>query len=225
MRLVIRFRVLFFNVGNGLVQPERLAHALRESEADLIGLVELTSLQAVAVEALSNQYPYQYLNGAGIVGKGLISRLPLHDAHLIELYPERPDLYAYASPGGEDDPRNLRVIIAHPPPQRTRMRMAQLRSLLQITTGGESGLLMGDFNKVQVETTYRRYIAGGLVDAYRSAGRGAWRTYPVRRYGIRLRPLMRLDFIWHTKHLRAHRAWLGKDHGSDHLPVYAELTW
>jgi endonuclease/exonuclease/phosphatase family metal-dependent hydrolase len=222
---VIRFKVLFFNVGNGLVQPERLAHALRESEADLIGLVELTSSQAVAVEALSNQYPYQYLNGAGIVGKGLVSRLPLHDAQLIELYPQRPDLYACASSGGDDDSRKLRVIVAHPPPQRTRMRMAQLRSLLSITTGGESGLLMGDFNMVQSEATYRRYVTGGLVDAYRSAGRGAGHTYPVRRYGIRLRPLIRLDFIWHTQHLRAQRAWLGKDQGSDHLPVFAELTW
>ncbi len=230
-----KFRVLCYNVGNGLVRPERLARAIRESEADLIGLVELTPSQAVAVEALCDIYPYQYLNGAGIVGKGLLSRLPLYDTHLLELYPDRPDLYAYILANGtdgetdksQDDPRKLRIIVAHPPPQRTRMRTEQLRSLLEITTDSqdESALLMGDFNMVQFETTYKRYVAAGLVDAFRTAGRGHGLTYPVRRYGIRLKPLIRLDFIWHTRQLRAHRAWLGKDQGSDHLPIFADMTW
>jgi len=208
-----------------MVKPERLTRALRESSADMVGLVELTSAQAVAVETLSDIYPYQYLNGAGIVGKGLVSRLPLHDTHLVELHPERPDLYADASPDGENNPRKLRVIVAHPPPQRTRMRMDQLVGLFRLATAGESGLLMGDFNMVRFEATYRRFSAGGLVDTHREAGRGAGFTYPVRRYGIQLKPLMRLDFIWHTRHLRANRAWLGKDQGSDHLPIFADLTW
>ena len=83
---------------------------------------------------------------------------------------------------------------------------------------------MGDFNMVQVQAEYRRYLAAGMIDAFREAGTGRGLTYPVRRAGFRLRPLIRIDFIWHTRHLFAKRAWLGIDYGSDHLPIFAEIT-
>jgi vancomycin resistance protein VanJ len=218
------FRVLFFNVANGLLAPDRLKQALEQSQADVIGLAELTSIQAGAVSDLKEIYPYQYLHGAGIPGKGLLSKVPMRGAELVELHPQRPDLRAYITLGADSDAQEVQVIVAHPPPQRTRFRGEQIRRLLELAIGGESTLLMGDFNMVQAQEAYRRYAAAGLIDAFRAAGTGRGLTYPVRRGGFRLRPMLRIDYIWHTRHLRAQRTWLGSDYGSDHLPIFAELT-
>lgn len=218
-------RVLFFNVGNGLLRPERLKEALEQSQADLIGLAELTSSQAEALHQLKTQYPYQYLHGAGIPGKGLLSRVPLRDAELIELYPGRPDLRAYLELSGEGAAQALQVIVAHPPPQRTLLRSEQLKALLTLATKGEPTLLMGDFNMLQSQAIYRGYRVAGLLDSFREAGVGRGFTFPTRRGRIRLRPVVRIDFIWHTMHFSTRRAWVGTDHGSDHLPIFAELTW
>jgi vancomycin resistance protein VanJ len=211
-------------LGNGMVSPERLNAAIRESNADLIGLSELASLQAEAASSLINLYPYQFLNGIGIPGKGLLSRFPLHTAEHLELHPSRPDLQAYATLGTAEETQNLRVIVAHPPPPPTQRRYKQLKSLREMATDGQPTLLMGDFNMVESQPAYQSYVAAGLIDVFREAGTGAGLTYPLRRAKIPLPLLIRIDFIWHTHHLRANRAWVGTDYGSDHLPIFAELT-
>ncbi len=216
---------LFFNIGNGLLRPDRLKHAIEQSRADLIGLAELTPGQAEVARSLSAMYPYQFLHGAGIPGTGLLSRLPLRTAELIELHPNRPDLRASIVSGTEQERQEIQIIVAHPPPQRTRCRDLQISSLLEYAAIEEPSLLIGDFNMVQYQSVYRNFIAAGLVDSFREAGLGYGFTYPVRRAGFRLRPLLRIDFIWHTRHFRAKHAWVGTDYGSDHLPIFAELAW
>jgi endonuclease/exonuclease/phosphatase family metal-dependent hydrolase len=215
---------MFFNVGNGLLRPDRLMLAVEQSQADLIGLAELTTLQAEAVRELTEKYPYQHLYGTGIPGKGILSKIPLRAPELIELYPARPDLRTHLRLASDSGEQELQVIVAHPPPQRTRLRTLQLHTLIQHVTKGEPSLLMGDFNMVQYQAAYRSFVAAGLIDSFREVGLGRGFTYPVRRGGIRLRPLLRIDMIWHTRHLRATRAWVGVDYGSDHLPIFAELT-
>jgi vancomycin resistance protein VanJ len=215
--------VLFYNVGNGLLRPEHLRKAVERSQADLIGLAELTSAQAKVLRDVSDLYPFQYLYGLGIPGKGLLSRWPLDNVELVELHPNRPDLRASAMIPAGNGVQALQIIVAHPPPQRTRLRNEQLTALLKLATSGEPTLLIGDFNMVQAQAAYRVYRAAGLRDAYREAGTGRGFTYPVRRAGFRLRPLLRIDYIWYTHHLSARRAWVGTDHGSDHLPLFAEM--
>jgi endonuclease/exonuclease/phosphatase family metal-dependent hydrolase len=218
------FRAMFFNVGNDLLRPDRLILAVEQSQADLIGLAELTTLQAEALRGLNELYPYQHLYGTGIPGKGILSKIPLHGAELIELYPARPDLRTHIRLASGSQEQELQVIVAHPPPQRTRLRTLQLYALIRHVTMGQPSLLMGDFNMVQYQAAYRSFVTAGLVDSFREVGAGRGFTYPVRRGGIRLRPLLRIDMIWHTRHLYATRAWVGADYGSDHLPIFAELT-
>src|SRR5258708_36496176 len=52
-------RVLFFNVGNGLLRPDRLKKAVEHSQADLVGLVELTPKQANPLPTLGELTPFQ----------------------------------------------------------------------------------------------------------------------------------------------------------------------
>ena len=223
------FTVMTYNVGNGLARPERLARLLRESDADLIGLQELTPDQAATLgPELRCDYPYQSLHGAGIPGKGLLSRYPVLDATLLDLHPGRPDLRARLKVNGE----RLQFLVAHPPPPRLHRRgvkptpyaQAQLGALLKLAQSGEPTVLLGDFNMRDTHTPYDDLVQAGLIDAFRAVGRQG-HTFPLRRGSLPLRPLLRLDYIWHTPHLRALDARIGPDGGSDHLPVLAKLSW
>lgn len=224
-----RFTVMTYNVGNGLARPDRLARVLRESNADLIGLQELTPAQAHAVGAeLRREYPHQSLHGAGIPGKGLLSRHPILSASLLELHPRRPDLHATLKVKGE----RLQFLVAHPPPPRLHHRglhptphaRAQFGELLKLAQSGDPTVLLGDFNMRDTHGMYAELVGAGLIDAFRAVGRQG-HTFPLRRGAFPLRPILRLDYIWHTAHLRALDARIGADAGSDHLPVLAELSW
>jgi vancomycin resistance protein VanJ len=219
---MMRFRVLSANVANGLAKPERLASMIRDSGADLVGLTELSREQAEVLSHLADIYPYRALHGLGIPGKGILSHFPMHETTLTEWHPGRPDLQASVLLG-KDAP--LRLIVAHLPPRLTALRRAQFEAMVKAATEGIPTVLLGDFNMNGLYREYRRLAAAGLTDAFSAAGTGRGYTFPYRRGRIRLRPLVRIDFIWHTVHLKTTRAWVGSDYGSDHLPIYAELEW
>ena len=40
---------------------------------------------------------------------------------------------------------------------------------------------------------------------------------------MRLPPVLRVDYIWHTAELTTLAAWVGGNAGSDHLPVLARM--
>ena len=231
--------VMTYNVGAGLASPLRLVDVLRQSGADIIGLQELAPEQGVAIAArLSEHYPHQTLHPAGIPGKGIISRFPLHESTLLDLHPGRPDLQAIVeAPDGE-----LTVIVAHPPPPRLgrhRARHAALgkEPIARITataSAGHPAILLTDFNRTGWQAAYRQLRRAGLIDAFGTAGRGLGFTLPTRVSHLAYRghplgeiplpPLLRVDYVWHTPHFRAIDSWIGHNAGSDHLPVLAELV-
>jgi len=224
------FTVMTYNVGNGLAPPLLLARALRESGADIIGLEELMTEQAGAIQQhLRDIYPHQILYGMGIPGKGILSRYPIVASTQLELHPERPDLHGFIEMGG----RELQIIVAHPPPPRlhrtgihpTKEARQQFEMLLQAAVSGEPTILLGDFNMGDRQAQYSILKAAALSDAFREAGVGSGVTFPRRRGRVRLVPMVRIDYIWYTQHVRATRAWVGADAGSDHLPVMAEMVW
>lgn len=230
-------RVMTFNAGNGLAEPARLIELVRGSGADIVGLQEIDAVQGRALEtALADRFPYRLVHGAGIPGKALLSRLPFAGG-LVEFHPGRPDVVALIE--HPDGP--LRVIVAHPPPPRARYGLPvseagreQIRLLLREAVIGGPTLLLGDFNVSARQAVYREIAGSGLIDAFRTAGTGTGWTLPTRlarfayrgqRAGnVRLPVLLRVDYVWHSPHLTATRAWVGSHAGSDHLPVLAELT-
>jgi len=231
-----------YNVGNGLAKPKHLIPYLRSSAADLIGLQELSNLQAEAIgQELHKLYPYQALFPGGFEGKGIISRFPIHSVEQLHLYPSRPDLNSVIGIDGVP----LRVIVAHPPPPLLRIRgilfdtqtKSQLSALVKAAVASPPAVLMGDLNFGEWTEPYAGLIAAGLIDSYRSAGDSAGHTLPVRlglwkrlKWMNRLLrwmplwPFIRVDYIWHTDSLTAEAAWVGADAGSDHLPVLARLV-
>ena len=225
--------VMTFNLGAGLADPARLVGVLRRSGADVVGLQELAPEQAAAIdEGLAAEFPYRLLRPLGIPGKGLLSRFPLRDAELLDLFPGRPDARAtVGTPGGP-----VTVVVAHPPPPRIGRRWRenataaeQLARVVEAATAGGPAVVLADVNRVAWQGAYRRIAAAGLVDAFGVAGRGRGATAPTRLVAggvsrAALPPLLRIDYVWHTAHFRADAAWIGEDAGSDHLPVLARLV-
>jgi endonuclease/exonuclease/phosphatase (EEP) superfamily protein YafD len=224
------FTVMTWNVGNGLAPPRRLAAVLRRSDADVIGLQELTLPQADAIDRyLGARYPFRVLYGEGIPGKGLLSRYPIRDAERLYLDPDRPDLRGNITVGE----RELVVIVAHPePPRRSRFGWAMtqatrthLAALAERATASGPTLLLGDFNLISLHAMHRSLRSVGLSDAFLEVGHGLGRTHPRRIGNVPTTPFWRIDYIWYTHHLAAVHASTGLDGGSDHLPVLARLRW
>ena len=224
--------VMTYNLGAGLAKPRRLVELLRRSEADVVGFQELAPDQAAVLEeGLGNLFPFRLLHPLGIPGKGLLSRFPLRDDELVELFPGRPDArVTVETPAGP-----VTVVVAHPPPPRLGRRWGenaaaaeQVARVVELATGGEPAVVLADVNRVRWQAAYRRLAGAGLVDAFARAGRGRGATTPVRLVAggarLPLPPFLRIDYVWHTRHFRALAAWTGEDAGSDHLPVLARLV-
>ena len=224
------FSVMTYNIGNGLAPAGPLVDMLRETRHDIVGLQEVTPVQADTLEQhLKDIYPYRTLHGLGIPGKGLLSRYPIVESALVDLADNRPDLKATLNVHGVD----VVFIIAHPLPprfQRTGFHFkpvtrAQCSRLGEIAVAGEPTIMVGDFNMTDRHEIYADYCSLGLIDAFQVAGQGAGPTIPARVARLPFVPFLRIDYIWHTPHLRALHAEVGPDAGSDHLPVVAHFTW
>lgn len=87
-------------------------------------------------------------------------------------------------------------------------------------------IVAGDFNTSDQSPTYQA-LAAHMNDAFRAAGRGFGGSWPVssaRGLPGFLPPLIRIDYIWHSDHLRAVEAGQGPPLGSDHLALLATLA-
>jgi len=229
--------VLTYNLGDGLAPPDRVVALIRALRPDISGLQEVNGAMGNALPTLADAAPSQIVHPLGIPGKALLSRYPIVSTELLNSDPVRPDLLATIEMGGV----LVTVIVAHPPPPHLtrsglvdrRGTAAQVADLLGIVAATDGPLLLlGDLNAVARHTIPRGFTAAGLVDVARAVGH-AQPTYPVRLTspnpgGSRLRrlpvrPVLRLDYIWASRHWGPISASLGPDAGSDHLPVEAML--
>jgi endonuclease/exonuclease/phosphatase (EEP) superfamily protein YafD len=237
-----QFKVMTCNVGNGRAAPERLTRVLRDSGADLVGIQELSNGQAEAIsESLIKEYPYQAMFPGGFAGKATLSRFPILASEQLHLSTVRPDLQTVIDLGEI----MLTFLVAHPPPPRPHwsglkfdaQTWKQIRRLAELTIQQHPAILLGDFNLADWWGEYAYLRSTGLKDAFFEAGSERGHTLPRRigpwkRFlalnrllsGLRLFPMVRVDYIWYTEPLLCQKAWVGEDTGSDHLPVLAEMA-
>lgn len=228
-----------YNIGNGLVAPDRLVTFLQDCEADIVGLQEVSGSQAEAVMTRTRTgYPHQIVIGSGFSGKALLSRFPIVEHEWLELSPGRPDLRTSIDMVGT----TTTVIVAHPLPQRLQRgrvsfdaaTLAQIDHLAHLASTRASTVLLGDFNMTPRHPSYARLSAAGLIDAHRAVGVGRGATFPLRAGHTRrfkhylswvvLPPVARIDYIWHTADFATLGIWVGSGVGSDHHPVLARLA-
>jgi len=237
------FRVMTCNVGNGRAEPQRLIQVLRDAEADLVGIQELSDEQAKAIsDNLGKEYPYQAMFPGGFAGKATLSRFPILAHEQLHLSTVRPDLQTMI----DLSEVRLTFIVAHPPPPRPRwsglkfdaQTWKQIRTLAELAIEHSPAILLGDFNLADWWGEYAYLRSTGLKDAFFEAGNERGHTLP-RRFGpwkrflalnrllsgLPLVPMVRVDYIWYTVPLKCQQAWVGQDTGSDHLPVLAVMGW
>ncbi|MBZ0300947.1 MAG: endonuclease/exonuclease/phosphatase, partial [Anaerolineae bacterium] len=71
-------------------------------------------------------------------------------------------------------------------------------------------------------------LAAAMGDSFRETSAGLGTTWPAARgdddIPALIPPVLRLDYIWHSRQLRTLSTEIGPDLGSDHLPVVAVLA-
>jgi vancomycin resistance protein VanJ len=227
-----RLTVMTYNVGSGLAEPDGLVEMLRASDADIIGLQELSEEQATVLEReLQDEYPYRALYGLGFKGVGLLSRYPIQEL-LFRRRGTMPYLVAALDVGGSP----LTVIVYHLKPPvlvvdgfKSRYIQRNTGSDLILTAVEHApAIVLLDFSTGDQSENYAQLRRAGLRDVFREAGYGLGPTFPACHGGWRnlaAFPLVRIDYVFVTEELDATRAWVGPNAGSDHLPVLAELFW
>lgn len=224
-----RFRVLTFNTANDFMTPDNLETVLEARDVAIAGLQELGRRNAAALEErLLDRFPYRAIHGERINGKALLSRFPMHDVEWFSLPSGRPYLEARLTIAGVP----VQVVVAHLPPGDYRRLQtvhpyagADLELLLGRIDTAHPAILMGDFNVISRSQNYRRVRRMGLIDTFRAAGRGTGPTFPMRHSHapIPLPRLIRIDYIWVTRHFEPVWSAVAPSLGSDHAPVISEV--
>jgi endonuclease/exonuclease/phosphatase family metal-dependent hydrolase len=107
----------------------------------------------------------------------------------------------------------------------SKMKHAYIKRAIQSETVAEAIikspypiLLAGDFNDTPVSYSYRQ-IANELDDTFVDEGKGLGQTH------VRMLPMLRIDYIFHSKDLQTieHKT-INKDY-SDHFPVVARFVF
>jgi vancomycin resistance protein VanJ len=235
------FLVLTYNIGNGRAAPPKLVDMLQSCGAEIVCLQEVSQAQGEGLENnLQGTFPNRSIFPGDFAGKAILSRYPINHTTQIHLSQDRPDLMAVMDIVGT----LVTVISAHPPPPRFHRTgfhfdsstIGQISALAELTRYNAPAILMGDFNLTKSQAEYQLIAKNGLKDAFRESGVGLGSTLP-RRVGpwrrmhwlnrmigwIPLAPVSRVDYIWYTTPMTCSSCWVGKDAGSDHLPVLARL--
>jgi vancomycin resistance protein VanJ len=208
---------------------------IRETNADVIAIQELNpELARALVNETSELYPYQTLQPeVGVTGMGIISRYPLQSLPFqseAAYWIGQPQLarldfngqavvlfnfHAVPPQAGArhalDIPRAIRATMG------IRERQAEAIAALANQYPGPL-IVMGDLNANDQSRAYRIATAQ-LGDAWRDAGWG----YGASFHGFLGPPFVRIDYIFYSHHWQAVSAEMGRDGGSDHLPITADL--
>lgn len=236
-------KVMTYNTYGWRTSVDPAIEVIREENADVVLLQELSPLLADALEAqLGSLYPYQVLAPAeGVTGMGVISRHPLRTSS------RRLPLEWLSEPqvlemDWQDNVITLVNFHATTPPFHNPRyitpsnRHHEKQGLALVELGRQAELLIaaGDANATPQSDMYR-IITADLQDAWQQAGFGFGHTYPGRDRSARHVAqwwrvpvpewLARIDYIfvspdWQT--VSAHNA--RPDGYSDHRGVVAVLA-
>jgi len=240
-----RLTVMTFNVHIFNSDPDRVATAIEHEAPDIVALQELGPAMAQVLEArLKDRYPYRSLHPAARNerGSGIFSRFPIRQdqgfvmagdvrvgQHLVLDVAGQPlDLFSvHLHVPDVPTPEGGEFIIDPAPGFASRQQDEELDALINaIRAQSRTVLAIGDFNLTDQTPDYAR-LSAILRDAYREAGWGFGLTFPNghRVKGVYVPfPLVRLDYVFHSSDLRATRAWVGAEGGSDHRYLVVELA-
>src|SRR5690554_1042029 len=234
--------LLTFNVHAENDDPEAVARAILDADADVVALQELSAEMAAGLRRLlQDAYPHDDLViASGWDGLGVFSKVPLTPLlQPIEGMGRRnPQLTQLHLPWGDTvliNVHNLSIPRSLPdwPSEiaytiRQRERVAE--GIRQFAMNRDRPLIAaGDFNTTPRSEAYET-VTAELSDAWLEAGFGFGQTFPggprkPTPFGVPVPNwLLRIDYVFHSEEWRALDARIGPwDGGSDHRPVLVHL--
>lgn len=194
---------------------------ITRSDADLVGISEVTRPWMLSLQEQLKQYPYQVFEPR-FGGVALLSKLPLKDAQ-VRYFGElqRPRVTAHTTIQG----RNVQIIFAHPviPLYRAGSRDEELIVLSNEAKASKaSTILFGDLNATPWSYNFKKLLTdGGLKDSECGFGfQPTWCAF-----------LSPFSMLFPIDHCLVSNDFVVRDRkiceniGSDHLPLQVDLSF
>ncbi|HYK24902.1 MAG TPA: endonuclease/exonuclease/phosphatase family protein [Steroidobacteraceae bacterium] len=216
---IASINVLFHNT-----HYDDVAAFLRRERPDAAVLVEITPAWHAALDALRDEFPWQYYAESGHHHGGtlLLSRWPIEGMETVPMGPHAdPTVVAVLSVRG----RTLHLIGVHPSwPLGPAVSSERNRELIELAARARATpaplIMAGDFNVTPFSPHFRDFIArSGLHWTAQGAGwQPTWPTFlPVG--GIQI------DHVFVSPGINVRSFARGSGIGSDHRPILVDLEW
>jgi endonuclease/exonuclease/phosphatase (EEP) superfamily protein YafD len=214
-------RLLLANVQYSNFAHQAFSDLVIEHQPDVIVVEELTPAWKQGIGPLRERYPNGKLFAReGAFGIGVLSRLPLQSAEVVDLGdPDYPAIAARVAVGG----RPLLLLAAHPPPPTSdtlfAIRNRQLKELgrraLELNA---PTVVLGDLNI----SPWSPYFSALLHNARLTSARDGFGILPT--WPSFFAPAMiPIDHCLVSRGARVLNVETGPDIGSDHLPLVIDL--
>lgn len=197
---------------------QRVIELIEESNADLVGLSEITKTWVDRIEPKMSRYPYRIVEPAH-GGIALYSRYPLVQKE-VRFYKaaNRPRIYARVKMNNQV----VTVLFVHPviPIGLFKLRNEDLSIIAkEAAEAGEPVVVFGDLNCTPWSYYYERLKRDGkLRDTMRGYGvQTTWNAFWFF-------PIIPIDHCFASEEFRTVKRQTETRIGSDHLPVYVELA-
>lgn len=252
----MQVKVLSFNIAHGMgmdgvVDLERIAKIVEESDADIVGLQEVDRYFGMRsgfsnqIEWFENRLGMYSAYGANLdfepltaggkrrqYGNAILSKHPIK-------YAENHQLTEVSTDFGSDERRGLLETIididgnyihffnTHLSLKEEEL-IVNISEVLEIT--GRSRfprILTGDFNAAPDNRVLQR-MTRQFTDVFAALGKGNAYTYPApyenAATGERLQPVTRIDYVFSDPNVAALSGEVIRTDSSDHQPIVAEVT-
>lgn len=218
-------RLLVANVLMENRESEAFLNIVREYDPDVVLTMETDMWWEAALRTLEKEYPHTLSEPLdNTYGMLVHSRLEMIDAEIrFILNEDIPSMHMQVRlPSGHRV--FLHFVHPHPPNPKysteTTERDAELLIVgREVKERNKPTIIAGDFNDVPWSTTTRLFQkASGLLDP--RVGRGMYNTFGAGNILLR----WPLDHIFHSDHFRLVRMERGPAWGSDHFPLFIELS-
>ena len=216
------FRAMLMNVNCQRGDPSAVRAAISNANPDLLVLEEISDRWLASLAPALAAYPFRKIQARyDNFGIGLFSRYPLDS---IRLEPfglvDIPSIFAELRLEG----RPLTFVATHPMPPGGALLASERNRHLdwmadEIAALSGPVLLLGDLNTSPWSPVYRRFLKNsGLKDS--AQGRSIRPTWPSSI------PLLwiPLDHALHSDGIAIHKRSVGRNVGSDHLPLIVDFS-
>ncbi|MDX9723992.1 MAG: endonuclease/exonuclease/phosphatase family protein [Myxococcota bacterium] len=229
--------VLSYNINYGNVDLDETCRLIREADADLVALQEVTpAAEEHLSECLAEHYAHQaFQSGQAATGFGFLSRWPLED---VRYHPPEHGWFGSFLARIQFNDESLELANVHLLPtipergegalrllgrymQLESTRIKEVESLLAAMPSEGLRLVMGDFNTIPGMGSLQLLEASGLVDAATAHGGERANTWSWSLDGWTVS--LCLDYIFADQRWRVDAFKVSAEGPSDHYPVVARL--